>query len=213
MLVTAILGNTGSALTLSSPASGMQGESFTITLDHNDSQTYDVKIVVQAGELSNLSKNIVEGKEKSSFYYLKEAFPAQKEFTIKIVQVADDAELCVRLRLSGKSTFREACNPLVLTRASESETRKEETTKTTEKKEEKETKEKKREEIKEISSSESNTSQVQQKLSENSITLSEPLLLTKPQRYQAPFSGTLWKVTFFSLFCTILLLLILFRKI
>jgi alpha-L-arabinofuranosidase len=211
MLVTAILSNTGSALTLSSPASSIQGESFTITLDHNDSQTYDVKIVVQAGELSNLSKNVVEGKEKSSFYYLKEAFPAQKEFTIKIVQVADDAELCVRLRLSGKSTFREACNPLVLTRASESETRKEETTKKTEKKEEKE-EEGKLEKEKVISVESSNPS-VQQTFLTSSVSSPEPLLLTKPQRYQAPLSGPLWKVTFFSLFCAILLLLVLFRKI
>lgn len=105
---------TSSALTLSFNALEQTRvhENYSLTLQISDaepSQTYDVKIMMKETGRENLSQIFVEGAWKSTFYYLKAAYPALVTFTLLPQQASEKAEVCVRLRKTGSKSFIEYC--------------------------------------------------------------------------------------------------------
>ncbi|MBM3230251.1 hypothetical protein FJZ22_01175 [Candidatus Pacearchaeota archaeon] len=205
-VVTAIfISSFTSALSFSAPSSIEMGDSFTLTLSHEDSTTADIKLFVQAQELQNLSKIIVDGKEKSTFYYLKGVFPTQTSFTLKIVQTGINPELCVRLRKVGKTAYEETCQPLTiaLSQSNQEEEKEEEQKEPLSKKEKKEKKP-----ITPLSISSQSAihtiSPPQNNLSPLYLnTLSEPSFE----------QTTIWKISFFTLICFGILVLLVLGKI
>lgn len=96
---------------ISSPSSANLNEQFTVSLTADTLEIYDVKIFVQDINKDLLSEIYNDGW-KSSFYYLKSVFPKQTKFEIKITKSSDKAEICARLRKSGKTSFDEKCNDI-----------------------------------------------------------------------------------------------------
>ena len=87
------------------------GEEFDVTIAGETSEVYDVKIYV--GEISNyLSKIYRDNLWKSPHLYIKEAFPTQKTFSIKVENFTGDSQLCVQLRKGGQTNFDKKCQPI-----------------------------------------------------------------------------------------------------
>jgi hypothetical protein len=51
---------------------------------------------------------------KSSWNYLKEAFPKNKNFQVKVISDSGERNICVRLRKSGTSTTSLKCEPITV---------------------------------------------------------------------------------------------------
>src|SRR3989344_672728 len=69
----------------------VHGDEFEISVSADSNEIYDVKIYAYSGEKSDKKSeifNFVESKWQSSYYYLKEAFPDNKEVMIS----ADDRQ-------------------------------------------------------------------------------------------------------------------------
>lgn len=212
MLVTAILASTSVyALTLTAPSEVIVGESFTVTIEHNDTATADVKLFVQNQVFQNLSKIIIEGVEKSTFYYLKEVFPTQTTFTLTVVQGAHNAELCVRLRKTGKTSYEETCQSLVIQGSTSSEEETEEPLSQVPDEEEAYTN-------KTVTRTSSLPLTAPTPSAQNSVhnTLTEstePLILNRSPPTHTFDTSVLWKLGFFTALCFIILALLVTGKI
>ena len=111
---------------LDSPDSVNQDEEFIVTINSNETDTYDVKIFVEDPSSSpkTISQIFNEDEEKyqNSYFYLKEIFPQQSEFKIKITK-AGNWEICARLRKSSPSF--PICNPITVEENQNEETQEE----------------------------------------------------------------------------------------
>lgn len=92
----------------SAPATALLNESFTVVLSSNTSETYDVKIFIQDKDKKILSQ-IYDDGWKNPHFYLKSAFPEKKEFDVRGVSSLGEQELCARLRIPEKTSFKEKC--------------------------------------------------------------------------------------------------------
>src|SRR3989344_4728784 len=97
-------------------------DSFIVGIEADSSQEMDVKIF--AIEEKEIISEIYQDGWKNPFFYLKEAFPSSKEFKIKILKEGE-YELCVRLRISGKTAFDEKSD-MINVEQQDSETEEEE---------------------------------------------------------------------------------------
>ena len=95
------------------PASAESGEPFTTSISASVSSTYDVKIFIQ-DENKNIVSEIFNGEWKNPYYFLKSAFPAQTEFKIRSLNASGNYKICARLRESGKTSFTEKCNEIII---------------------------------------------------------------------------------------------------
>lgn len=95
-----------------SPKEVILFENFTVNITSSLKGIYDVKIIVQDTEKNTISEVYSNGW-KSSFYYLKEAYPERKEYTLR-VKSSIDGSLCVRMRKSGESKYLESCRPILI---------------------------------------------------------------------------------------------------
>lgn len=99
-------------------------ESFSVMVVADVSETYDVKIFVHAGDYNDIVSEIEKGGEWANpYYYLKGAFPHEKEFVVRVVSGAGKRELCGRLRKSGGSGFDQTCVNVTVLATSEQEER------------------------------------------------------------------------------------------
>ncbi len=98
---------------LISPESANAEESFLVSISSQDSENHDVKIFIQ-----DLNKKIIsqifEGSWKNPHYYIKSAFPDNKEFKIRAITNQGNYEICARLRKTGKTSFDEKCNSIAI---------------------------------------------------------------------------------------------------
>jgi len=112
------------SVSLSSPSEVEFNNPFSVEVSADTSDIYDVKIYVKNSSDSILSDT--EGESwKSSIYYVNDAFPSKTEFNIRVEKFSEDAQICVKLRLSSKrsssSPTPERCNPLAIIEAQDSE--------------------------------------------------------------------------------------------
>jgi hypothetical protein len=98
----------------SSPSSVNLYENFSVSIFANASDIYDVKIVVQDASEKIISEIYNEGW-KNPYYYLKSVFPSKSEFLIHAINYSDNAQICVKLRKSGSSSYSEACKIIKIT--------------------------------------------------------------------------------------------------
>src|SRR3989344_6074455 len=95
------------------------GDEFEISVSADSDEIYDVKIYAYSGVKSDKKSeifNFVESKWQSSYYYLKEAFPDNKEFKIKLKNETEEGKgiICVKLRKTGTSSYKEECKAIVI---------------------------------------------------------------------------------------------------
>jgi len=99
----------------SSPSSIAFNTSFSTSLSAETSDVYDVKIFVEESNTTTISEIYDGASWKNPFYYLKEKFPSQKEYLIRVVKNSQNPmQICARLRKTNSSSFSEKCNPIAL---------------------------------------------------------------------------------------------------
>ena len=97
----------------------VHGDEFEISVSADSNEIYDVKIYAYSGEKSDKKSeifNFVESKWQSSYYYLKEAFPDNKEFKIRLKNETEEGKgiICVKLRKTGTSSYKEECKEVMI---------------------------------------------------------------------------------------------------
>lgn len=97
---------------LNSPENVNINESFSITIEAQTSDIYDVKIFVENSDEKIISEIYNDGW-KNPRYYLKSAFPQQSKFEIRILS-AENYPICARLRKPEKTNFVEQCNNITV---------------------------------------------------------------------------------------------------
>ncbi len=99
-------------IALEGPDPLIVGDNLTVIIEAGYTYSYDVKIVIQ--ENKSIVSEIYSAEWKSPFYYIKGAYPSQPAFTIRATRAAANATLCVRLRKTNTTSYREQCMPIVL---------------------------------------------------------------------------------------------------
>ncbi len=95
-------------------------EEFVVKINTIENGTYDVKIFVYSGSKTNYISQIYrDGAWKSPHYYLIGVYPSMKEFNVKIIENAENPELCVKLRVVN-GTPKDVCQPISITENSNS---------------------------------------------------------------------------------------------
>ena len=97
---------------LNSPENIDVNESFSVTIEAQTSDIYDVKIFAADSDEKIISEIYNDGW-KNPRYYLKSAFPGQSEFKIHILREGDYL-ICARLRKTEKTNFDEQCNNITV---------------------------------------------------------------------------------------------------
>ena len=88
-------------------------ENLSLSISASVTEVYDVKIFARSSNGSTLSE-IYDGGWRNPYRYIKESFPSQNEYSIKVIKTSDSYELCVRLRKTGKSNYDENCKFITL---------------------------------------------------------------------------------------------------
>ncbi len=100
---------------ISAPSEVKINQEFTLAINSQAAETHDVKIFAYQDEPSSIISEIKKaGQWTNPFYYLKEAFPSQKEFEIRIIKAPGKRELCARLRQAGKSSYTQQCTNITI---------------------------------------------------------------------------------------------------
>ena len=105
-------------INLTSPDSVSLNEEFEVSITADTLETHDVKIYVE-DENSKTISQILNGNEwKSSYYYIKAAFPENKEFKLKVTKQGI-WDICLRIRKDGTSS--PVCNTITVLSSSTEE--------------------------------------------------------------------------------------------
>ena len=89
------------------------GESFEVSIESTSPESYDVKIFVYRDEKNSyVSQIYYEGVWKSPRLYLKEVFPEEKRYSVRVVNFTGTSEVCVRLRKVRASSYDEVCRSI-----------------------------------------------------------------------------------------------------
>ncbi len=99
--------------TIDAPDNVVEDVPFDVMINFDASESYDVKIFAHQGDKNSYISQVKDGEVwRSPRTYMKEAFPAQQMYEINILDFAGEADLCVRLRKTGASSFSELCQPI-----------------------------------------------------------------------------------------------------
>ena len=98
-------------VTINSPQTA--NSEFDVSLSPISAEIYDIKIYIKAS--SDVKSEIFyKNSWKSSFYFLKSAFPNQTTFSIRVLNFTGSGEVCAKLRKPGKTQSTEFCNPIFI---------------------------------------------------------------------------------------------------
>ncbi len=96
---------------LNSPTSTDLNEEFSVSLSAETTDIYDVKIFAIDKD-SEITSLIYNDGWKNAYYYIKETFPDEKDYKIKIIHSNGNQQICARLRQTGKTSYSELCNDI-----------------------------------------------------------------------------------------------------
>jgi len=104
-------------LTLDSPSKVNLNEEFLVSINADSSENHDVKIFVHNSNDKKVTRKeyiseILDENWKSSWYYLKESFPNNKQYRIRVFSSPGEREICLRLRKSNSTISYTKCNPI-----------------------------------------------------------------------------------------------------
>ena len=110
-------------ITLEAPSTVMVKESFTVTIEADVTEQHDVKIYIRNAS-DVIFSEIQDGDWKNGRYYINDAYPKIKLYTLRSIAFTQEAHLCAKLRLSEKRKTKpptpESCIPIILQTQSES---------------------------------------------------------------------------------------------
>ena len=97
--------------TLNSPEKVQQNQEFTVSIQSDTAETNDIKIYVEDPSASPKTISEIQNIDEwqNSYFYLKQIFPQQTEFKLK-VKKQGDWQICARLR--AKSPSQPVCNTI-----------------------------------------------------------------------------------------------------
>lgn len=108
-----------SGLDINFPGSINVNESFNVEINQDSNNNYDIKIFIHNSTDEKISRNEIishildEGKWKDSYLYINNAYPKKNVYSIKADSYSSNANICVQLRISGKTTISEKeCQPI-----------------------------------------------------------------------------------------------------
>lgn len=92
-------------------------EEFTVKIEADSTETFDVKIFVHTSEDKKISRGeysseIMADDWQSSWNYINEAFPEEKTYKVKVVESPGERTICVRLRKSDTKTTNIECKTI-----------------------------------------------------------------------------------------------------
>ncbi len=105
-------------ITFSAPETVEIDEEFTVTISADSEEIHDVKIFVHTSEDEKISRSEYisdiyhDGAWLDSWFYIKEAFPDEREYKIKIFESSGEREICVRLRKTSTQTASIECQKI-----------------------------------------------------------------------------------------------------
>jgi hypothetical protein len=108
----------GFGLTLDSPEEVKINEEFEVRIDADSSEVFDVKIFVHNSEGGIVTRDeytseIYNDGWKDPWYYLLEAFPSKKQYTIIVPNKIAYQDICVKLRKTEEpDTIFKTCNEI-----------------------------------------------------------------------------------------------------
>lgn len=86
-------------------------ESFGVIIEIDSSDNFDVKLFIQCNE--KISSKIENEGWKNPNYYIKNSYPEKREYLI-LPESFGNCQICLRLRESGKNTFTEKCEDILV---------------------------------------------------------------------------------------------------
>ena len=92
------------------PDSVNLNDEFSVSLSAETQETYDIKLFVQNNNTNEIISRIYNDGWKNPYYYLKEVFPNNTNFMVKVTNQSDNPVLCARLRKSGATSYSEECS-------------------------------------------------------------------------------------------------------
>lgn len=101
-------------LNIDAPQEVSLNEQFDVSIISDVTDNADVKIIVQDENQATLSRILDGTTWKSSYYYLKTAYPEKNSYTLKIEKQATSAEICAKLRINDKRIISSPCIPITI---------------------------------------------------------------------------------------------------
>lgn len=107
-------------ISFDSPSSVKVNEEFGVTIKADSDETYDVKIFVHTSEDKSIARGeyiseiFQNGEWKDSWFYLKESFPEEKEFKIRVLSSSGERKICTRLRKTSTQSTSINCKEIII---------------------------------------------------------------------------------------------------
>lgn len=119
MVISVILSQCALALeiTLDSPQEVELEKDFSATISAETEENHDVKVFVHNSQDAKIDRSeyiseIYNDGWQDSYLYIKESFPSQTEYKVKVFKGPGEREICARLRKSGTSAFSTQCEEI-----------------------------------------------------------------------------------------------------
>ncbi|MFH1425716.1 MAG: hypothetical protein ABIG28_03270 [archaeon] len=106
-------------ISLESPAEVEINEEFTVKIDSDSTGISDVKIFVHKSEDTEIKADeyiseIYKDDWANPWYYIKRAFPDEKEYQIRVIESLGERTICARLRESETNSIYTECKPITI---------------------------------------------------------------------------------------------------
>lgn len=107
-------------LTINLPSEVNLNEEFTVLIDADLSEQFDVKIFVHSSSDEQISRseyiseiyNLVTQEWKDSWFYIGGTFPETKSYSLKVIESPGERNICLRLRKTGSQTSYIKCQSI-----------------------------------------------------------------------------------------------------
>jgi hypothetical protein len=101
------------------PDSVQIDDQFDVTINFDTQDTFDVKVFVHKSTTDKAASEdyiseIDDGGWRSSWTYIKEAFPEEKSFQVKVISDPGERKICVRLRKTGTDSTSLKCDSITV---------------------------------------------------------------------------------------------------
>lgn len=204
-------------ISIDSPDSVEVGEEFKVSFEADSSETFDVKVFIHNSEDEKIDNSeyiseIENNGWQNPWYYIKEAFPDEKEFKIKVTNSPGERELCVRLRKTDSKEMSTECVPIEVKEGKFSTSSTKEKSSSKNKKENLQTLSSPQTTKNLEASSQQNSAQLQE---EEKILLNSPTKKTSNENIflTSAEKKRLWIVYSFTILCVIIIILLALRKL
>ncbi len=101
------------SFSLTSPETIYVNESFDVSINSEDSSTYDIKIFIE-NENEEIISQIYNNGWKNPRYYINSAYPQILTYKIRATSPSENANLCLRWRKPDNTKYDETCQNITV---------------------------------------------------------------------------------------------------